>query len=628
MGMSASQARLLSITARLTDNEMSSQLITNSKLRLADKSSEASSEYMKALNSSQLMYYSYDESGNRSTQSLTAASLTNYGDLKNQYGLINTSGQIMVSSTDRANYESSATMAQFMEKSGIPKADNPEYPKALINIYGEDYHDVHNEENVLQWQNYLNGITGDGMSNLYAITAKDPKNMSQDDIDTFMTTIAGWRTQISANPVIGNYEDLSGVFGVYVNKLLSEPELGTFPDRGDDQFWDTGGNSQLAKDFKDASGRCYNHAMNRDLECYLHVLGHLIDLKKSDVNKGSVSSSYAKYQTTTLGDHYTVTATYINDSAIHNDGDTIKMAAVSEYLYNPDNYCRAPKDPNDTTNINSSKLSKLLSNYKFVTKEDGTVEKVQKTFPEKVVDLFYVVNNNNNAAALGGERISAEALVPYLEQFQSIMEKELSSVFVEQRYMDAIEELQNTMKAWIDSVQTVKLSYEDKINNLPPIEVTDAKHPKYEWYKNLWYRMGGISETRKDDTANNYKELDSTKMNNAECLQFALEQGILTLEKVNATEDGSEKYPNIGNCDWISIQYNNSADITSQQNETAITKAEVKYKEALSEIEQKDKKFDQDLKKLDSLHNALQTEYDSLKGIIEKNVERSFKAFS
>ena len=39
MGMSASQARLLSITARLTDNEMSSQLITNSKLRLADKSS-------------------------------------------------------------------------------------------------------------------------------------------------------------------------------------------------------------------------------------------------------------------------------------------------------------------------------------------------------------------------------------------------------------------------------------------------------------------------------------------------------------------------------------------------------------------------------------------------------------
>ena len=39
MGMSAGQARLLSITAKLTDNELRSQMITNSKLRLSDKSS-------------------------------------------------------------------------------------------------------------------------------------------------------------------------------------------------------------------------------------------------------------------------------------------------------------------------------------------------------------------------------------------------------------------------------------------------------------------------------------------------------------------------------------------------------------------------------------------------------------
>ena len=40
------------------------------------------------------------------------------------------------------------------------------------------------------------------------------------------------------------------------------------------------------------------------------------------------------------------------------------------------------------------------------------------------------------------------------------------------------------------------------------------------------------------------------------------------------------------------------------------------------------KKYDQDLKKLDTQHNALQTEYESLKNVIDKNVERSFKAFS
>ena len=69
-------------------------------------------------------------------------------------------------------------------------------------------------------------------------------------------------------------------------------------------------------------------------------------------------------------------------------------------------------------------------------------------------------------------------------------------------------------------------------------------------------------------------------------------------------------------------------DITSQDNEIAIAKAEVKYKNEMQEIENQDKKYDQDLKKLDTEHSALQTEYESVKSVIDKNVERSFKAFS
>jgi hypothetical protein len=49
MGMSASQARLLSLTARLSDLEYSAQSISNSKIRLADASAEASREYSEAL---------------------------------------------------------------------------------------------------------------------------------------------------------------------------------------------------------------------------------------------------------------------------------------------------------------------------------------------------------------------------------------------------------------------------------------------------------------------------------------------------------------------------------------------------------------------------------------------------
>ena len=79
---------------------------------------------------------------------------------------------------------------------------------------------------------------------------------------------------------------------------------------------------------------------------------------------------------------------------------------------------------------------------------------------------------------------------------------------------------------------------------------------------------------------------------------------------------------------WNSTAYSSTTDLVTVEDEVAIAKAEVKYKNTTTEIENQDKKYDQDLKKLDSEHNALQTEYESLKSVIDKNVERSFKAFS
>ena len=126
MGLSASQARLLSITARLSDNELRSQTITTAKMALANKTSEASAAYLDALNESELMFATYDADGNKVLQKLTGTSLTEYGILKNQYGIINTDGQIMVSETDATNYLESATMGEFLEKYGVATVEDEE----------------------------------------------------------------------------------------------------------------------------------------------------------------------------------------------------------------------------------------------------------------------------------------------------------------------------------------------------------------------------------------------------------------------------------------------------------------------------------------------------------------------
>ena len=48
----------------------------------------------------------------------------------------------------------------------------------------------------------------------------------------------------------------------------------------------------------------------------------------------------------------------------------------------------------------------------------------------------------------------------------------------------------------------------------------------------------------------------------------------------------------------------------------------------MADLEHKDKQFDLELRKLDTEHNALQTEYESVKNVVDKNVESTFKIFS
>ncbi len=80
MGMSASQARLLSITARINDIEYKSQNISNTKIRLADESEQAATDYTKALNKTKLVYRSYDKTGNVVPTALNSTNLAGLGD--------------------------------------------------------------------------------------------------------------------------------------------------------------------------------------------------------------------------------------------------------------------------------------------------------------------------------------------------------------------------------------------------------------------------------------------------------------------------------------------------------------------------------------------------------------------
>ncbi len=82
MGMSASQARLLSITSRMSDVEFKSEQLTQSKLRMSQESQSVTTEYNEAL-SKQIINFKYlNSESNFETATLTPAYIAaNYATL-------------------------------------------------------------------------------------------------------------------------------------------------------------------------------------------------------------------------------------------------------------------------------------------------------------------------------------------------------------------------------------------------------------------------------------------------------------------------------------------------------------------------------------------------------------------
>ena len=102
MGMAASQARLLTITARMHDIEYQAQSIQNAKIALATQSDEVYQEYLEALDAQTLTVK--DWQGNVIAANFNNLCGINAVDSSYQYALINDKGQLIVSADVAKGY--------------------------------------------------------------------------------------------------------------------------------------------------------------------------------------------------------------------------------------------------------------------------------------------------------------------------------------------------------------------------------------------------------------------------------------------------------------------------------------------------------------------------------------------
>lgn len=573
MGMAASQARLLSITARMTDNELRSQTITNSKLRLAEKSSEASQEYMDALNSEKLTFRYYNDNGESTTYNLTPALLYSYEPLKNQYSLQNASGQNLVSATDAKNFEESKNLGEFLNKYGL--VDTSEIEKYNEQKEQYDIEKAQYDKDLEKYNKYLEAF------------------------DKYRQAKA-------------EYDEVRNQPDVY--KMFS----------------DIVGTSSSPKS-------CYKNAINNSASCYTHVLAHLLDYEGGETVSKQVYTASNGKTTNVMND------SEITGSALHSGGLSPKFKDISAAMNNEKIVCDGDDNSDNfktKENIIKAALDEdrepteleiLKSDYIYDAenkslKLDKNGNPQVKTLKQKAIDLLYILQNR----LITDNAEMKETLINFTDGDMQKLTPEVPA----------------------EPTKVENPGTAPKAPDKPSFEFNINDKDKGQWYVNLWYMMNGsesankikssvnsdeetvygIENNDKNPSAQNYKVIEDELLTSTDWLEFALKNGIVTLSQAsyfNPAEDSAKtsEYTAEGFY-WSQKPYTNASDIISVQDDAAIARAEVKYKNATTEIENKDKKYDQDLKKLDTEHNALQTEYESLKNVIDKNVERSFKAFS
>ena len=80
----------------------------------------------------------------------------------------------------------------------------------------------------------------------------------------------------------------------------------------------------------------------------------------------------------------------------------------------------------------------------------------------------------------------------------------------------------------------------------------------------------------------------------------------------------------------IFAQTNAAVDtnISLASDDLLISRAEAEYENRMDNIDQKDKQLDLRLARIENERNALKTEYDTVKDLVKKNIERSYKTFN
>lgn len=696
MGMAASQARLLTITARLADNELKSQSINNAKMRLATQSSQASEKYINALNEANLMFSNYDASGTAQSQLLTFNALTAFSSYNNQYGLVNAAGQLLVSESEAKIFEAAGgNLNDYLQAHGLvydttyfdelEAIDNKGmYPEPFNNIstadlksWYEAYGSIENSQEQEDYETKYNDYVASSNSLKAALKAafsdyvtKNTKGdydgssligtTSQDYYNRFTNfgsglnyltkdvtdNIAEIKKQLKYSTSTGL--TVSGVpttVKISKEKDSDNKETGNYILNIDDDKW-TYSQDSLGKykilscpedevDSEDVNKVYTKYNKPTNLFDSIEDMIKALSYTSNEYNEDGSLASSDEFKFTELtkdsDGNYTVTSSYTVPNGTF-ENPSANQERIKSIL---NDYAAAIYSIlTSTESINIDELTKKqlngeLNETNFVKISDTKYNKDGKSITELMTDYNTKRKDFINFIFSDGEKASANSTTAYDEiskllEAGTITVKDLTNADYVLKLLSGYV-TGDDEKPIIDPSQgNIKLStaFGSVIKNMfVQNMISETGEPKYAWIDENDTTNSGNAEAKSQWYTNlfnrmkeGYKQLENGLASSSQWIEYALESGIVSMEQVDK------------NYNWKSLDYKTCTKITEEtDNSAAVTKAEAEYNRAMNDINSKDSIYDIQLKNIDTEHSALQTEYDSIKNALTKNIERTFK---
>lgn len=174
------------------------------------------------------------------------------------------------------------------------------------------------------------------------------------------------------------------------------------------------------------------------------------------------------------------------------------------------------------------------------------------------------------------------------------------------------------------------------VKTLPNNGGFDTTDASYKYYHELWRAAtSGATITRDNNgavtnvTSPGVTVIPADKVTDPDFLTSQVAHGNYGLYEYDVNEDTKENGIMTSKGAFRGVSWDAGDDsVRADDDKHELAKAESEYNRTMADIQAKDKRFDLQLKTIDTEHQAITAEMESVKKVIDKNIERSFKIFN